>query len=99
MPLNLFAISLLVFLLHFYFHWQFLKHIAKHYPGTFKQIDSPKVFTKYHIQKTDAYSVFMFDKEWKAFNDNYLDRMHKLKQIFLGIAIVLFAAGVFLHLK
>ncbi|MGH1486350.1 MAG: hypothetical protein ACRBCI_09010 [Cellvibrionaceae bacterium] len=98
MFINFLVLSLLSFLCHFYFHHLFLKHISKNYPDTFKRIDKPTIFTKYHIQRTDQYSVFMFDKQWKSLEDNYLEKMNLCRQGFLVISILLFITGVIVEL-
>ena len=97
--MNFLVFSLVFFALHYFFHALFLRHLKINYIDTFNKIDRPGPFTGYYLQKTDDYSIFMYEKKWHVFGDDQLKRFNLVKQICLVISIVLFTLGFFFNLN
>ncbi|MFT6390007.1 MAG: hypothetical protein ACJAUP_003407 [Cellvibrionaceae bacterium] len=91
--------SLIFFGLHYFFHALFLRRLKKFYRDTFNLIDRPSPFTGYYLQKTDEYSIFMYEKKWHALADDQLMRFNVLKQMCLVTSIILFTLGFFFNLN
>jgi len=82
--MNFLLLSLLFFGFHYGFQGLFLSRLKNQYSDTFARISRPGMFTNYYIQKTDAYSIFMHEKEWLQLADNYLNRFNMAKQLCLA---------------